>query len=230
MATFNFNIDESSNFTVDILSLVETDCASRYTYRVKATPGNSIRFSLSNGFDNASYTILGVSTVFSSETTVVYQNDLHISFTILNSGTPGIFNSVTTTVIDDTSGLEYEDTSTRENDSLECGKVAGGISYDELTDTPINKTGNALKLVRVSSSEDSLEYVDAGTLGSDLNHTHLQNTSSDIWTIQHNLGKIPSVIVQDGNGNNVHGDVDYIDLNNLTITFNTAFSGKAYFN
>ena len=162
MAIFNFNVDEADNFSVDIHSLIETDCASRYTYKVNAESGDSIRFSLSQGFDNSSYTILGVETEFTSETTIAYQKDLYINFTILNSGVSGVFTNVLVSVDDDTNNLHYEDRVTRLNDSLRCGQVAGGITYDELTDTPDNKTGNSLNLVRVNLEEDALEYVDAG--------------------------------------------------------------------
>jgi len=83
--------------------------------------------------------------------------------------------------------------------------------------------------VRVNVGETAHEYVDPGTLGNDLNYTHVQASSSS-WVISHSLGKIPSVMVQDGSGNRVHGDITYTDLNNLTITFNTAFAGTAYLN
>jgi len=61
-----------------------------------------------------------------------------------------------------------------------------------------------------------------------------QGVPSTTWTIQHNLGKFPSVGVVDtinvANGQIYYGDVKYIDSNNLTVTFASAFSGKAYLN
>ncbi len=61
-----------------------------------------------------------------------------------------------------------------------------------------------------------------------------QGVPASTWTIQHNLGKFPSVSVVDtinvANGQIYYGDVKYIDSNNLTVTFASAFSGKAYLN
>jgi len=67
------------------------------------------------------------------------------------------------------------------------------------------------------------------TIEGDKNYVHIQ-TSATLWTIPHELGKIPSVFVQDGSGNTVYGDIQIVDDNNITITFNTAFSGTAYLN
>ena len=51
-----------------------------------------------------------------------------------------------------------------------------------------------------------------------------------LWTIQHNLGKYPSVSVADSAGTEVVGDVQYIDKNKLSVVFTAPFSGKAYLN
>lgn len=57
-----------------------------------------------------------------------------------------------------------------------------------------------------------------------------QVTSSDVWEIEHNLDKYPSVMVVDSGETVVIGEIVYIDKNNIRITFTSAFSGKAYFN
>lgn len=64
----------------------------------------------------------------------------------------------------------------------------------------------------------------------DKNYVHNQMSASSTWSVQHNLNKFPSVSVVDSGNNMVVGDVEYIDENNLTITFNASFSGKAYIN
>lgn len=61
-------------------------------------------------------------------------------------------------------------------------------------------------------------------------YTHHQSTPLDIWNVNHNLGKFPSVTIVDSEGAMVIGDILYIDENNLQISFSSAFSGKAYFN
>lgn len=60
--------------------------------------------------------------------------------------------------------------------------------------------------------------------------THIQTTPATIWTINHNLGKKPSVTVQDENENSITGVVKYTDNDNLTITFLTNKTGSAYLN
>jgi hypothetical protein len=61
-------------------------------------------------------------------------------------------------------------------------------------------------------------------------YVHTQVSSSASWVIAHSMGKKPSVSIQDGSGNDVEGAITYTDDNNLTITFNTAFTGVAYLN
>lgn len=53
-------------------------------------------------------------------------------------------------------------------------------------------------------------------------------TSIAVWKIEHNLNRYPSVTVITTGGTVVIGDVVYNDENNLTITFSSETSGKAY--
>ena len=66
--------------------------------------------------------------------------------------------------------------------------------------------------------------------GGDKNYVHVQNTPSSTWTASHNLGKKPAVVVVDSADEVVHGEITYVDDNNITLTFVGAFSGRAYFN
>ena len=65
---------------------------------------------------------------------------------------------------------------------------------------------------------------------SDLTFVFNQAIASATWNITHNLGKFPSVTMVLNTGQKGYGDVVYIDDNNLTITFASAESGKAYMN
>jgi hypothetical protein len=57
-----------------------------------------------------------------------------------------------------------------------------------------------------------------------------QGSPSATWVIAHNMNKYPSVTVVDSGGSVVIPSVLYTDLNNITITFGSATSGKAYLN
>lgn len=61
-------------------------------------------------------------------------------------------------------------------------------------------------------------------------YTHTQGLPESIWTVTHNLNKRPSVSIVTSFGAAVVGEINYIDNNNLTITFADPFSGKAYLN
>ena len=64
----------------------------------------------------------------------------------------------------------------------------------------------------------------------DKNYVHTQAVASMVWEVKHGLEKYPSVTVVDSADNVVVGDIVYIDVNNVRITFAASFSGKAYFN
>lgn len=68
-----------------------------------------------------------------------------------------------------------------------------------------------------------------GGVGPD-HFTFNQGAPSAKWTVQHNLGKQPSVTVFDSAKTQIEGDVEHISANELTITFGAAFSGVAYLN
>lgn len=59
-------------------------------------------------------------------------------------------------------------------------------------------------------------------------YTHVQNSAATTWNVVHGLGRHPAIMIVDSAGSVVEGDVDYVDSNNVTLTFSSAFSGKAY--
>lgn len=66
--------------------------------------------------------------------------------------------------------------------------------------------------------------------GSDAYYRHEQVTVSSTWTINHNLGKNPSVVVKDSAGTTWEGHVNYVSTSQIVISFTAAFSGEAYLN
>lgn len=91
-----------------------------------------------------------------------------------------------------------------------------------LTINEINSNG--------SLTDGKVYYISSLNLGTDKHYTHTQGVASATWSVAHNLNKKPSVSVADSADTVVYGDIEYIDNNNLTITFTSAFSGKAYIN
>ena len=107
------------------------------------------------------------------------------------------------------------------------------ISEDatKINDVPLNFTHVHVETDITDLDKYTVAEVDALiATATDINYVHTQGVASTSWVIAHSLGKKPSVTVQDGSGNDVEGAVTYTDDNNLTITFNTAFTGVAYLN
>jgi hypothetical protein len=64
----------------------------------------------------------------------------------------------------------------------------------------------------------------------DVTYSHNQQIASDTWTITHNLNKYPSVTIVDSSDNVVIGDINYVNQNQIIISFTEVFYGKAYLN
>jgi len=64
----------------------------------------------------------------------------------------------------------------------------------------------------------------------DKNFVYTQGAPSSTWVITHNLNKYPSVTVVDSANSIVVGSVQYNSVNQVTLTFSSDFSGKAFFN
>lgn len=74
----------------------------------------------------------------------------------------------------------------------------------------------------------------AGPAGADgkshATYTFQQQVASNVWVVLHNLDCFPAVQVVDSAGNEVIGDIDYINNNQLVLNFTSAFAGVAYLN
>ena len=119
-------------------------------------------------------------------------------------------------------------------------------SLKTITDGLGNATGLSVSDTEVKSTVDveasgfktptgtSSQYLMAdGSVngnGGDLNFIHNQGVASATWAITHGLNKYPSITVIDSANRVVVGQIEYININSLTITFTASFSGKAYLN
>ncbi len=116
---------------------------------------------------------------------------------------------------------------------VEIGAVNGNISVTVMA-AGVNAALGAVRYdveQNLTPEEQQRARANIGVgAGDDLHFAFTQNVASDLWMIQHNLGKYPSVSVADSAGTEVVGDVQYIDKNKLSVAFTAPFSGKAYLN
>lgn len=96
-------------------------------------------------------------------------------------------------------------------------------SFLNLSDTPNSYEFKSNSIPVVDLTEDKLVFIPR-------TFVHDQGIPSQVWTVTHVLNKFPSVLVKASSGDAVEGAVNYIDENHITITFNSAFSGKAILN
>ena len=103
------------------------------------------------------------------------------------------------------------------------GEIAVG-GADEVVTFP---TGSEPSLSGVA---DGTLWVEYGTVTSDpaLGYTFVQGSPAASWVINHTLAFQPNVTVVDSSGRQVEGDVVYTDADTITVTFSSAFAGKAY--
>lgn len=117
------------------------------------------------------------------------------------------------------------------------------MTLDIKEDPPVRMEITPVKKVVTSNYEDlqNKPRINGVTLIGDMTSKELliegdkffafsQLTPSAEWRIEHPLDKFPAVTVVDSGGSVVIGDIEYIDNANITITFQSAFAGKAYLN
>lgn len=61
-------------------------------------------------------------------------------------------------------------------------------------------------------------------------YTHSQTTSSTTWDITHNMNKYPHISIFDDTNDLVFGNIEYISLNEVRITFSKTIKGMCYLN
>lgn len=64
----------------------------------------------------------------------------------------------------------------------------------------------------------------------DANYVHTQTIATNTWIVSHPLNKYASITVVDSNGYIIGGDVHYDSLSQITVSFTSIFSGKAFLN
>tara|TARA_R110002167_G_scaffold345918_1_gene556384 strand:- start:433 stop:1128 length:696 start_codon:yes stop_codon:yes gene_type:complete len=110
----------------------------------------------------------------------------------------------------------------------------GVFQFDSLTQEDGSVYSMSLTYLSGSGVIKALHYygiqIDVDAIEGDKNYVFTQAVASATWAVQHNLNKFPSCTIVLSTGQQGYGDVTFIDQNNLTITFASAESGKAYIN
>lgn len=104
------------------------------------------------------------------------------------------------------------------------GKGSAPIHSPHFTGVPTAPTGE----FGDSSTQIATNEFVQNQIEDILPYIHYQMSATTTWNINHNKNTYPSVTVIDSTETVVFGDVQYVDLNNLIVTFTAAFSGKAY--
>lgn len=123
-------------------------------------------------------------------------------------------------------------------------------SKSELTGLPFPYLGMLVAVINDSNPENNGLYVltgddpekadvlenwqkiiiDDGSGFQSDTYLHIQGILSNEWVINHNMGKLPAVTVMDTTSRVVMANIEYIDNNNLKISFNEPFKGRATLN
>lgn len=107
------------------------------------------------------------------------------------------------------------------------GSIGGNIQNQtdliELLDEKVNSI-EGVGVINTSRVDDKV-YI------SSTSFVYEQAIASDVWVINHNLNKCPSIYVVDTAGHmQIPDDVEVNDQNTITVTFLAAFAGYAYLN
>lgn len=100
------------------------------------------------------------------------------------------------------------------------------VSFGGIAGSPYDNTNLASAL---NAKQDVIADLETIRTGAGI-YTHDQAIAASVWTINHNLGKYPSITVVDTGGNVVSGTYTYVDENTMVAEFNAAFKGTAYLN
>lgn len=99
-----------------------------------------------------------------------------------------------------------------------------GLSYNYGTGT------NSQNVIEVNTGGcvTRINLNPAITINQNSSFIFSQDTPVTIWDIQHNLGLIPNIFMEDEAGVDIQGNVQVIDTNRVKVFFNQPVAGKAF--
>lgn len=212
-ATKNFTFDEIAVF-LNTNSKIESN-ALRYKYQnwttVEVRKSGSISFAAS---DAGTPTFASISEFVLSKFMLNSAIDISSYYTVPLVGSTVVISQASNP---SKFGLYNWNTATQ---------TAGEANFFDIGVTAIASSGNLIK------NEDYfislLTY--GGSASVDKNFVFTQPTNLNPWVVNHGLNKYAAVSVTSSANEVVYADVQYDSLNQVTITFNSPTSGKAFFN
>lgn len=103
-------------------------------------------------------------------------------------------------------------------------KIFDGTTLDNIIQGETLTLESANSGLAIAVSDNKLTFT------AKLGYVFTQSTPAAVWTINHDLGKYPSVSIVDSANDEVIGEVNYTSTSQVVITFSAAFSGKAFLN
>ena len=102
-------------------------------------------------------------------------------------------------------------------DNIPATKIGTGI----ITNEEFNTLNNINTNVTIQEQLDSKQDINTSRLVE-----YIQSTPSKLWSINHNMNCHPITSVLDNNEEEILATINYVDLNNLTISFSIPYTGR----
>lgn len=154
---------------------VETSCSNTYSYDINATNGDDIDITLTGDHKGEYYIINGTNIPFTNSVTgIIFDTSLSLHFYLENSGSSGVFDSTSVSIINNTSiAPDYTIVEERLDDSAKCPS-SSSTGYRE-----VNSNENLLEddnVIEATSSSITLTLPTA--VGIEAKQYTIKNTSN----------------------------------------------------
>jgi hypothetical protein len=108
---------------------------------------------------------------------------------------------------------------------IRASQIAASTVTDGIIDAHI-KPDAEISQSKIAGLSEDLTALQTNIFA--ISYHHIQSLADTDWVIQHNLNKLPTIVVADDNGQEVIGDVVFTGLQQITVSFNIPISGQAY--
>jgi hypothetical protein len=209
--------------------LIRTDTTIVGAYLIRFSDGSCADFSVKGNvaFDNTLF--VGLGTVETGGALFVKNTIVGITIDLAPLSTVTLIASVLVGTINalDPSAIVNIDSTTASGFG---GSIVGttNINYLDNAETiKYNPTTPTDWTVVPNTVQEGLDYLAEKI---DSNYVHTQTIPSTIWNVTHNLGKRCAVQIVDVGGNEIVGNITWVNDNVVDVTFSTPLIGYVYCN